>query len=268
MNSKNPNQNKDNNNIIKENNNNKEPKPIQLKVDKKENIKLEDVIPEPNFSKLDNLDPSLKDGYKLVFEKEIPMDLKLENKKGKKDISSFEAIIFKVLKVQSSSKSIPSNIKIELYSENDLFFHFTSILDEEKFKVMKEKQDLTINYKEFISLLEELCDNCLNNSDSFIAILVLKKKGEACLDFIKEIDVKYIQLLKIEFINSSDDYIMKQMLYRFGSLKSKFDYYKNCVEVAGDIILEKNPKVISQMIDYDNNYTEVTETVEIDEKEI
>ena len=69
----------------------------------------------------------------------------------------------------------------------------------------------------------------------------------------------------MDFVNSSDEYIMKQMLYRYSSLKSKFDYYKDCMEVAGDIILENNPKVVSQMIDYDNNYTEVTETVEIDE---
>ena len=278
MNNSNQNQNKENNNIIKEankneikinNNNNKEPKPLQLKLNnKKDNIKLEDAIPQANFSKLDIQDPSLKEGYKLVFEKEIPMDIKLENKKGKKDISEFEGIMFKVLKIQSTSQSVPSHIRIELYSENDLFFHFTSILDEEIFKVMKEKQDLTITYKEFIPLLEELCDNCLKYPDSYIAILVMKKKGEASLDFIKEIDVKFIQLLKMEFVNSSDDFIIKQMLYRFTSLKSKFDYYKNCMEVAGDIILEKNPNIIPQMIDYDNNYTEVTETVEIDENEL
>ena len=201
MNSKNQEQNEQSNNIIKEankndikeeENNNKQPQAIQIKSDKKENIKLEDAIPETNFSKLDNQDPSLKEGYKILFEKEIPMDLKLENKKGKKDISSFEGIMFKVLK-KSSSQSVPSQIKIELYSENDLFFHFTSIIDEEIFKAMKEKQDLTITYKEFIPLLEELCDNCLNYPHSYITILVMKKKGEASLEFIKEIDVKFIQ---------------------------------------------------------------------------
>lgn len=269
MNDKNQNDNnikEVNKNEIKENSNNIEPKPIQLKKDNKENIILEDAIPEGNFSKLDIQDPSLKEGYKLVFEKEIPMDLKLENKKGRKNISSFEAIMVKVLKIQSSSQSVPKNIKIELYSENDLFFHFTSILDEEIFKVMKENQDLTITYKEFIPLFEELCDNCINYPDYYFSILIMKKKGEASLDFIKEIDVKFIQLLRMEFVNSSDEYIMKQMLYRFASLKSKFDYYKDCMEVAGDIILEKNPKIIPQMIDYNENYTEVTEEIEIDEK--
>ena len=49
---------------------------------------------------------------------------------------------------------------------------------------MKEKQDLTITYKEFIPLIEELCDNCLNYIDSYIALLILKKKWKASLDFI------------------------------------------------------------------------------------
>ena len=256
------NESQNNENIINEDNNNEnkedeeknnKSKAIQLKVNSKEDFQIEDPIPQPDFSKLDNQDPSLKEGYKLVFEKEVPMDLKIENKKGQKDISSFEAIIFKVLKIQTSSQSIPSHIRIELFSENDLFFHFTSIIDEEIFNVMKEKQDITIDYKDFIILLEELCDNCINDSESFICIFIMKKNGNASLEIIKNIDVKYLELLKIEFINSSDEVIIKQMQYRFASVKSKFDYYKDCLQIAGDIILDNNPSIISQMLEYDKD---------------
>lgn len=248
--------NEGNKNEIKEeqnNNDNDEIKPLELKL-KDEEINYEDAISNPDFSKLDEQDPSLKEGYTFVFEKELPMDLKIENKKGKKDICSYEGIMFKVLKMESYSNSIPSHIKIEIYSESDLFFNFTSIVDEEIFKVMKEKQFLTIDYKDFITLLEKLCENCLNDTEIFTINFIMKKKGEASLEIIKKIDVKYIDLLKIEFINSSDEYIMKQMLYRYGSLKAKLDYYKDCIKVAGDIIMEKNPSIIPQIIEYNNNY--------------
>ena len=273
--------NEENNNEIKEdeNNNSKniELRPLELKTNKKERgekeeeeeeeeveeeVELEDAIVNPDFSKLDAQDPSLIEGYKIIYEKELPMDLKIENKKGKKNICSYEGIIFKILTIQSSSESIPSHIRIELYSENDIFFHFTSLVDEEIFKVMKEKQFLTIEYKDFIVLVEELCDNCLNNPETFTINFIMKKNGEARLEITKKLDVKYIDLLKIEFINSSDDYIIKQMMYRYGSLKSKVDYYKNCINVAGDIILENNPSIVPKILEHKKYYSQATITTE------
>ena len=270
--------NEENKNEIKEDDNNNsknnELKPIELKTNKKERgekedeeeeeeeVELEDAIVTPDFSKLDAQDPSLIEGYKIIYEKELPMDLKIENKKGKKNICSYEGIIFKILTIQSSSESIPIHIRIELYSENDIFFHFTSLVDEEIFKVMKEKQFLTIEYKDFIVLVEELCDNCLNNPEIFTINFIMKKNGEARLEITKKLDVKYIDLLKIEFINSSDDYIVKQMMYRYGSLKSKLDYYKNCINVAGDIILENNPSIVPKILEYKKYYSQVTISTE------
>ena len=270
--------NEENKNEIKEDDNNNsknnELKPLELKTNKKERgekedeeeeeeeVELEDAIVTPDFSKLDAQDPSLIEGYKIIYEKELPMDLKIENKKGKKNICSYEGIIFKILTIQSSSESIPSHIRIELYSENDIFFHFTSLVDEEIFKVMKEKQFLTIEYKDFIVLVEELCDNCLNNPEIFTINFIMKKNGEARLEITKKLDVKYIDLLKIEFINSSDDYIVKQMMYRYGSLKSKLDYYKNCINVAGDIILENNPSIAPKILEYKKYYSQVTISTE------
>ena len=245
-----------------ENMNQKESNIKEIKIIKSQNksqneqIILEDAIPEPDFSNLDNQDPSLKEGYKLVFQKEIPIDIKLQTKKAKKDISSFEAITFKVLKIQSSIQSLPTHIKIELFSENDLFFNFASVVDEEIFNVIKEKQNLTIDYKNFLEMIENLCDNCFNNSDTHAAIFLMKKNGSATLSFVKELDVKYIELLKLEFVNSSDDIITKQILYRFASLNSKLNYYKNCLETTGEIILEKNPSIASQMIEYNKNIKE------------
>ena len=51
---------------------------------------------------------------------------------------------------------------------------------------------------------------------------------------------------------------MKQMYFRYGSLKAKMDYYKDCIKIAGDIILEKNPSIVSQMMEYNNNYKQTT----------
>ena len=215
---------------------------------------FEDAIVEPDFSKLESQDPSIIEGYQLIFQKELPMDLKLECKEGQKDVSSFEAVNFKVLKINSSSENPPNHIRIELSLENDLFFHFTSIVDNEIFKVMKEKQGLTIDYSDFCSLLEKLCNFCIEDPQSYIAVFVMKKEGAASLEIVRGSEFKFLKLLKMEFVNSSDDIIRKQMLYRFASLKSKIDYYKNCIKASGDIIMQNNPSIIPQLVQYEENY--------------
>ena len=217
------------------------------------NEEYEEAIPNPNFSGLESKDPSLLEGYKVLFNMEIPMDLKLEIKEGQKEVSSLEGINFKVLKLQSLSEAAPNHIRIELSSENDLFFHFTSIVDEEIFKVMKDKQGLTIDYSQFTSLLEKLCNFCSNDTDNYIATFIMKKEGAASLEIIRGSEFKFLELLKLEFVNSSDEIIKKQMLYKFAALKSKIEYYKNCIQASGDVILENNPDIVQQMLEYNDN---------------
>ena len=43
------------------------------------------------------------------------------------------------------------------------------------------------------------------------------------------------------------------MLYKFAALKSKIDYYKNCIQLSGDVIMENNPDIIPQMLEYNDN---------------
>ena len=43
------------------------------------------------------------------------------------------------------------------------------------------------------------------------------------------------------------------MLYKFAALNSKIDYYKNCIQLSGDVIMENNPDIIPQMLEYNDN---------------
>ena len=81
----------------------------------------------------------------------------------------------------------------------------------------------------------------------------MKKQGAASLEIIKGSEFKFLELLKLEFVNSSDEIIKRQMLYKFAALKSKIDYYKNCIQASGDVIMENNPDIIPQMLEYNDN---------------
>ena len=48
------------------------------------------------------------------------------------------------------------NVKIELTSENDLFFHYTHIVDDDSFRHMQENQKLNENERRVEGLLQQL----------------------------------------------------------------------------------------------------------------
>jgi hypothetical protein len=76
-----------------------------------------------DFSSIEEQDPSLAEGHRLVYDREVPFELRLEETTGPQEIASFEAIRAKILII--GDDSVPAQIRIELSCENDLFFHFT-----------------------------------------------------------------------------------------------------------------------------------------------
>jgi hypothetical protein len=77
-----------------------------------------------DFSEIEEKDPSLFEGHRLLYDREVPFELRLEDVSGPQDVASFEGIRVKIL--LGGEETNPSQIRIELSCENDLFFHFTS----------------------------------------------------------------------------------------------------------------------------------------------
>lgn len=94
---------------------------------KEEEYKKDDgnnVLGNFDFSQIEELDPSLSEGHRLAYDREVPFELRLEDNNGPQEVASFEAIRAKILIM--GDESSPTNIRIELSCENDLFFHFTN----------------------------------------------------------------------------------------------------------------------------------------------
>ena len=91
---------------------------------KDENNPDKTVLGNFDFSSIEELDPSLNEGHRLAYDRETPFELRLEDNNGPQEVASFEAIRAKILIIGDEQN--PSQIRIELSCENDLFFHFTN----------------------------------------------------------------------------------------------------------------------------------------------
>ena len=203
------------------------------------------ILSNFDFTSIDSKDPSLSEGHKLLYHREVPFELRLEDKDGPQEVASFESLGCKVL-CKGQENNI-NQIRIELSCENDLFFHFTSDIDEETFKLMQENQKLTVNFGEFCNLLKRLFNNCINEPQSYISVFIMQKEGTGRLDFIQNIEYKFIELLSIDFVNSPDDTVRKQIGFRYNALRTKMEMMQERIIAINNIIKIKNPSLIHQI---------------------
>ena len=203
------------------------------------------ILSSFDFSGIAEKDPSLSQGHRLIYDCEIPFEIRLEDKNGPQDAVSFEAIRCKIL--IGGDVTNPAQIRIELSCENDLFFHFSCDVDEETFKLMQESQKITANYREFSNLVIKLLNYCKNDPQIYTAIFIINKEKTGRLDFVQNIKYKFIELLSVDFVNSPDETIKKHISYRYNAVRTKLEIVKNRIKTITNIVKDKNPSLLLQI---------------------
>jgi hypothetical protein len=75
----------------------------------------------------------------------------------------------------------------------------------------------------------------------------MQKEGTARLDFIQNIEYKFIELLSLDFVNSPDDTVRKQIGFRYNALKSKLALMQDRINTINNIVKIKNPSLLLQI---------------------
>ena len=112
---------------------------------------------------------------------------------------------------------------------------------------MQENQKLTVNFGEFSNLVKKLFNNCINDPQLYIAVFIMQKEGTARLDFIQNIEYKFIELLSVDFVNSPDDTVRKQITYRYNAIRTKLELVQNRIQAISNIVKIKNPSLLLQI---------------------
>ena len=80
------------------------------------------------------MDPSLEDGSACVFDREVPFEMRIQDpNSGPQEVGTLETIRVKILTTMSNQRNL-QRVKIELTSENDLFFNYVCQIDEDSFQ--------------------------------------------------------------------------------------------------------------------------------------
>ena len=78
-------------------------------------------------------DPSTRGGFRTLSAREVPLELRFQtDTEAPQDVGSLEAVQVKILVGEGAP-----TVRVELTSESDLFFHYTSTIDERTFRTVR-----------------------------------------------------------------------------------------------------------------------------------
>ena len=206
----------------------------------------EDLMEAVENLQPEEVDPSLVDGYYVFYEREVPFELRVsEAAEMPQEVGALEAIRVKIL--LKGEQHQPDALRVELTSETNLFFHYVHELTEASFHDLQEGQKLMVEFAEYSSVLLRMLNNCIKEPHTHLAVFIMHDSGEARLDFIQNMEYKFVELLSCNFIASPEDVIRSHICFRYNTLKSRLALVQARLQDIESLIKVKNPSLLLQL---------------------
>lgn len=186
------------------------------------------------------MDPSQTKGFALKFQVQIPVELRVMETADQ--LGTIENIDFKLF--VKGPKANPSEIKVELTSEVDLFFHYTHIRNVENFRDVQEKHKLLIKLNDYPGLLEKLLNSVIITPAKYLAVFYMNREGGARFDVIQNISYKFLELVSCDFYISHDSLVRKSVIYRFTTQKNLMNEVEQQILAFQELLKHRAPGVL------------------------
>lgn len=199
-----------------------------------------------DFAAIEEMDPSLAEGHRVVYDREVPFELRVQDAEvGPQEVGTLEAVRTKILVL--GDEQCPHHCRMELTSENDLFFHYTHGVDEGGFRTMQEQQKLMVDFPEYTQVIIKMLNNCIKEPHTYLAVFVMRRDGNARLDFIQNMEYKFVELLSCDFQASQEDVVRQQVTFRYNSVKSRLALSQGRLQDISALVKVKNPSILLQL---------------------
>lgn len=196
-----------------------------------------------DFSAIEETDPSLTEGHRVIYERDVTFELRSQDLEVvARELGVLEQLRVKLLILGEDTH--PLQVKIELTSDNDLFFHYVHCLDEAAFRCLQDTQQLLIDYSEYSTVLIRMLNSCIKEPMTFLATFTTYEGEHGQLTLIQNFEYKHIELLQLEFTASSEATVRQHITYRYNATKNKLCLLLNKLHDLNTVIAAKNPMLV------------------------
>ena len=176
--------------------------------------------------------PSLGKVFSQLFSITIPVELRLiETSDSLGTLENLDVSLY----IRGPAEE-PKEVKIELQSEVDLFFHYTHKRNVDNFRDIQQSHKLLIKLKDYPQLMENLLNKVKTTPTQFLAVFYMDRQGGGRFDIIQNISYKFMELVSCEFVVSSNELVRKSITYRFGLQRKMMEDVENQIMQLEEII--------------------------------
>lgn len=222
-----------------------------------------------DFSAINDLDPSTLDGLKIIYDREVvlrirkfiltclranlcfldqvPVEIRQHSGQNR-DLTprgTLESIKCRLLILGNGDGY--SMLRLELSSEADLFFHYAFDMDEHDFPELQERQKLMIDFSHFSVVLIRMLNSCISDPHLNLAIFTEEAENVAQLDFIQNMEYKFVELLSCQCTKLSEELIQRHITFRYNSVKQKLGLMQGRLLEISNLVKLKNPSLLLQL---------------------
>jgi len=219
----------------------------------------------------DEQDPSVGNGYRLYYEKEVPFEVRYSAKQlsgknvgnntspvysnaGSNPTNLSSQGVMEHLKVKIlllGAEDSPRAVRMELSSETDLFFHFMHVIEEKTYASIQEDQRLVVEFSDYPTVLIRMLNACIKEPQIYLAIFSLldaqSLNTDARIDFIQNMEYKYVELLYCACVRSPHEVVQHHITYRYNDMKQKLSLARSRLLELNNLVKLKNPSLLLQM---------------------
>lgn len=82
---------------------------------------------------------------------------------------------------------------------------------------------------------------------SYFCVFFMQRDGQARLDFIQNMEFKFLELLSVDFMASPEDVIRQNISFRYSLMKAKAQVLQGRLKDISAILKLKNPSLLLQL---------------------
>ena len=188
------------------------------------------------------LDPSVRDGGRVYFDKEIPLQVFPEQ-----DQEEPEVIITRMKIILFRNDQELETVRMELTTELDLFFLYEANYNEASFNQLKDEQKLEITFDEFPQLMADILEQYAQNSEEYFVTFKQNNQPSGILLFQQRLRFKSIDIFALEFVPAQDDYVKDQIQYRYNATRADAKAARTELNDLYALLKIKNPNILKTM---------------------
>jgi len=186
----------------------------------------------------DSLDPSLSDGWRGIQSGRIQLEVRAIDD-AEQTVGNLVTLHYKLLVLYKEDGSI-ERVGVELNDEDDLYFLLSHSLDVQGFNVIQARQKLMVEFSDYPSILIKNFHKCVKEPYSCMAVLYIRQGGNARLDFIQNLEFKFVELLSIDFTQAAPETVKMHIMFRYFHIKRKYERLKKRMSEMNHLVRTKN----------------------------